>query len=189
MFKFISLVLVIVFMMAWRNVYLLAVEANDAEMHYFHGMEYYMYKQRDVTMKFYRAIELEPNHAKAQSNFKIASAKLERDNSTANTTPFVKPVSYGCLGCLGGCLIGGSLGGYADHLIKKVNTQADDDLFAFYCFSTCSMLGAGIGTYVGSKDIDSTWERSVYIGGAIIATGLVYHFLVRLYFEAMPLDG
>ena len=80
MFKFISFVLVIVFMMVFGNGNLLVAETNDAEMHYFRSIEYYMHKQYyNATPEFGKALKLKPNYAEAQSALKVVYAKLEGD--------------------------------------------------------------------------------------------------------------
>ena len=188
MLKFISFVLFISFTMVLWSVNLHAAEANDAEMHYFRGMEYYVHKQHhDATMEFGKAIKLEPNYAEAQCDFKVVRAKLgienrlERDNSQASTASLEKSVGYGCLGCLGclggylgGCLIGGCLTELPPLESRDINTRDS----AFYSIAAaCSILGAGIGAYWGSKDVDSMWERAHYIGGAVIFTGVAYYAL------------
>jgi len=111
MFKFISFVLVIVFMMVLGSVNLLAVEANDAETHYFRGVEYFMRKQyhlatlefgaerSEAAKRLFRALKLNPNYAEAQSSFKVAYAKMKKSDSDEDGSGFADSY-HGCVSFL-----------------------------------------------------------------------------------------
>jgi len=178
MFKFITFVLVIGFILFFFSGNLLAAEANDAEIHYFRGIEYYMYKQYyNATLEFGKAIKLKPDYTEAQSAFKVAYAKLKEDDSEENIAPqhekekTFSPV-YGCLGAYRGAIFGFTVGVIAGSTVNE--KPARPIIIGF------AILGAVTGGYSGSQ-ADTLEEKRDVIGHATLATILVGLAGVGLY--------
>jgi len=147
--------LLIGFMMVFGNMNLLAAKANDAETHYFRGVEHYMHKQYHLaTMEFGKALNLKPNYTEAQMAFKMASAKAGGGSSTS--------LGYGCLGAYQGAVLGCATGCLASDM---------------RVFVIGSILGVAVGGYLGSK-ADTSRQKEYVIGCAIIAT-VVFVYVMR----------
>ncbi|MBM3234943.1 hypothetical protein FJZ31_01460 [Candidatus Poribacteria bacterium] len=174
MFKFISFILVIGCMIVFGSGNLLAAEANDAEMHYFRGIEYYIHKQYyDATLEFGKAIRLKPNYADAESAFKLAYAKLKGDDSQVN---IVSP-GYGCLGAYQWCIFGFAIwffGRLESGALDNIPEEAEEIIFI-----GGPILGAVIGGYLGLK-ADKAWKKGCLIGGAVIATSVALYMYYRI---------
>ena len=170
MFKFISFILVMGCMIVFGSGNLLAAEANDAEMHYFRGIEYYIHKQYyDATLEFGKAIRLKPNYADAESAFKLAYAKLKGDDSQVN----IASLGYGCLGAYQGCIFGSAIWFLDLELDALDNIPEEAEAIIFI---GGPILGAVIGGYLGLK-ADKAWKKGCLIGGAVIATGVALYML------------
>jgi len=168
MFKFISLVLVIVFMMMFGNMSLLAAKANDAETHYFRGVEHHMHKQYHLaTMEFGKALKLNPHYAEAQSAVKVAYAKAGGGNSLS--------LGYGALGVYQGAVFGTIVGGY-------VATKMDwgDNGYRLH-YKPIIIGGAILGAAIGGCWGATTENKKAVTVGAITATLPVALMALLLY--------
>ena len=165
MFRFIRLVVLIGFIMVFGNMNLLAAKANDAEMHYFRGVEHYMHKQYHLaTLEFGKALKLKPNYTEAQSAFKVAYAKAGGGSSAS--------LGYGCLGAYQGALLASAAGCLASDV---------------RVFVIGSVLGIAIGGYLGSK-AETSKQKEYVIGCAIIATAVFVYVMRRTDFNDLYLS-
>jgi hypothetical protein len=177
MFKFISFILVIGFMMAFENGNLLATETNDAEVHYFRGIE------------FGKAPKLKPNYVETQSAFKVGyTKKLKGDDDFQENTA---SVGYGCLGAYQGCMFGSTIALFVIlwDSQKPHSRQIFKNPEATWIGG--AILSAAAGGYLGSKagatkpvldddgnvitavevkaNMDSFYRKRYCIGGGILS--------------------
>ncbi len=192
MFRFISFVLLITFMIVLGSSNLRAAEANDAEMHYFRGVEYYMRKQYHLaTLEFGKALKLNPHYAEAQSAFKVAYAKLKgngsEENITSENNETLSP-DYGCLlggyGCLGayqGAIFGGVIGVHVGVRVCEAQNNCGWEIISFAGKGLIvgALTGAVMGGFLGSR-ADTPEAKGCIIVGSAGATAILVGVILSL---------
>ncbi len=170
MARLIGLILFASLVMASGNI--LAAEANNAKICYFHAVEH------PAPPKPGSAIRL--NYGQAQNISVMAYATQEGDNTQESSAPLV----YGCLGGSVGCVAGLTIAmmlaisryglfdefdGDSESSWENRSSYADVILFGV------TVGGTVMGGYLGSR-ADTKAEKGLVIGGFIIATALLIVF-------------
>jgi len=185
MYKFISFALVIGCIMVFGSSNLLAAEANDAEMHYFLGIEYYMHKQYyDATLEFGEAIMLKPDYAEAESAFKVAYAKLKENDAEESREQKAERPPLSPIRISGEILAGGAGGialgivsGFVGLFVDVVNLSLDAGTLesapaATVGFIIGYVLGSAISVYIVGNMGNETGSFLATLGGSILLVPL-----------------
>jgi hypothetical protein len=166
--KFISSLLITVSLMVCAGENSLTAAANDAETHYFRGIEYCMHQQDyAASPELSKALKLKPDYAGVENAFAIAYAKLEKNNSE-ETREKKKPFSfgYGCLGAYQGAIVGGTIGYFITQIQPpfKVHDEPRNIVIG-------ALVGTAIGGFLGSQARTRGQKLAVIIGGCCVTVG------------------
>jgi hypothetical protein len=164
MARLIGLVLFASLVMASGNI--LAAEANNAKICYFHTVEH------PAPPKPGSAIRL--NYGQAQNISVMAYATQEGDNTQEASAPLV----YGCLGASVGCVAGFTIAMMLAisryGLFDEANYAEEGSSAEFILFGV-TFAGTVLGGYLGSR-ADTKAEKGLVVGGFIITTALLIVF-------------